>query len=91
MDDNRKEIEKLVCKRVIARADRDYDEADSIRDDLRSRFGTFHVRRPLWPPASPLSLSLAPHRTRSLRLTPPYAYAPHSASQMSSPRTYTTR
>ena len=41
MDDRRKEIEKLVCERVLARADRDYDKADSIRDDLKSRFGTF--------------------------------------------------
>jgi cysteinyl-tRNA synthetase len=39
MDDSRKEMEKLVCERVLARADRDYDKADSIREDLKSRFG----------------------------------------------------
>jgi tRNA-dihydrouridine synthase 1 len=40
MDDVQQEIIELEQKRINARKIRDYDEADRIRDDLKSRFGT---------------------------------------------------
>ena len=35
---DRRDIERLVCERVVARVDRNYDKADGVRDELQSRF-----------------------------------------------------